>query len=1281
MAATLFYLSKILWICFLFLSLRASYYNVISDIHNKLTGRDIKSKNWFVQDDLFDLKVLHKRINRWSCSNKDNGSYPRRPISAWHKHGFVCIHLPEKDLTTCGDIHSNPGPILPQISNSILSNFSGNRLHAANSDLHISCRKQSALPKPDTRSQLLNIWQIGRCNFSSAVLPNILNHHRVYSSYRGKRGGKSKISTRITTNQRFCNFFHMNINKAKCKSNKNNLIVLPCNQLPKSDVRTSYVSPTTAVFTTVHDSQATFESDPIITSSLQEQSPNDLHTENQDLLNIPVSISLSRETLNRNSLLPRSNRNNLIHIKCQRLVDKSVQHPIRFGVLNARSVRNKALFVKDYLVDQQIDIMALTETWLSQNGDEHVIEELCPNGFVFKHVPRSEWGEDTGGGVGLLYNRSIKLQQRPVQNFNSFEIIDFDLSMAVTNTKLRILVIYRPPPSINNELTVNMFLNDFSDLLEQTVVSCGKLLITGDFNFHVDVATNTSASRFLDLLDTFDLQQHITEPTHKDGHTLDLIITRKGETLTSNYVVRDPGISDHAALRCDLSIIKPPNTKRRIEYRKLTSIDFDKFCQDVSDSELLSKSYDDINDAIKNYEQVLTSILDVHAPLKSRVVTVRPSSQWYTDEIKEEKTRRRVLERRWRKSQLFTDKELYLKQCRRVNNMIFETKMNFYSSVINENQFDQRELFRNVNKVLNRTPSVNYPSCSSTQVLVDNFADFFTSKIEKIRESLPVIDSSSDIQDSHRCSSELSDFTPVTSEDLATLVKPLSGKSCILDPIPAYVLKKCFDLLLPVIRKIINMSLMNSCVPEKMKVGALVPLLKKMSLDFEIYPNFRPVSNLMFLSKATEKVAASQLLDYLESNGYHEVYQSAYKLYHSTETALLRVMNDVLRAVDNKETVILLLLDLSAAFDTVDHEILLSRLSSRFGITGSVLEWFRSYLSNRHQFVYINGTKSSDRQVKSGVPQGSVLGPILFLMYMAPLGDLLRQHGMNHHSFADDTQLYASFHQGNEDQLNHAIYRTKTCVVALEQWMFANKLKLNKEKTELIVLSSKFREEPNVKSLDIGGEIIHSSNYVRNIGVLFDKHLTMAEHVSFVCKCSFYQLRRIAKIRKYLSLESAKTLIHAFVTSRLDHCNALLYGIDNNLLQKLQYIQNSAARLLTRTRKYDHITPVLKELHWLPVEKRIMFKLLLITFKALKNFAPSYICDLITRYKPARVLRSCNKNLLKVPRSRTKTYGDRAFSFAAPALWNTLPAQVTSSVTIREFKRNLKTYLFNLCFS
>ena len=409
---------------------------------------------------------------------------------------------------------------------------------------------------------------------------------------------------------------------------------------------------------------------------------------------------------------------------------------------------------------------------------------------------------------------------------------------------------------------------------------------------------------------------------------------------------------------------------------------------------------------------------------------------------------------------------------------------------------------------------------------------------------------------------------------------------------------------------------------------------------------------------------------------FNEKMQSAYREGHSTETALIRIQNGVLRSIDSKRCVFLVLLDLSAAFDTVDHRILVTRLSDRFGVRGSALQWIESYLSERKQFVVVNGTRSHEHSLDCNVPQGSVLGPGLFGDYSSPIGDIFRKHGIDFHLYADDTQVYVSFPADDEAQ---ALSKLEACIAEVRLWMAKNYLKLNDEKTDFVILGSKHNlKKVTTSHVTIGDAKIKPSDCVKNIGASLDKEMQLEKQVTLTCKSAWYHLYQLSKIKKYLSQEQLQTVIQAFVISKLDENNGLLIGSPRQLTTKLQSIQNAAAKMICGIKRFDHVQAPLQKLHWLPVEYRIKFKVLLLCFKCMFDNGPTYLKELLIPYAPPRSLRSSSSNLLTVPKTAMKRYGDRAFSVAGPVLWNSLPESVRSCQSVPSFKRSLKTHFFKL---
>ena len=322
--------------------------------------------------------------------------------------------------------------------------------------------------------------------------------------------------------------------------------------------------------------------------------------------------------------------------------------------------------------------------------------------------------------------------------------------------------------------------------------------------------------------------------------------------------------------------------------------------------------------------------------------------------------------------------------------------------------------------------------------------------------------------------------------------------------------------------------------------------------------------------------------------------------------------------------------------------------------------------------------------MKYGVPQGSCLGPLLFVIYASKLFAILESHLPDVHAFADDSQLYISFKPATVIEQSAAIKAMQDCITDIRKWMLADKLKLNDNKTEFIIIGTRQQlAKVSVDSLCIGDEIIKPSSVVKNLSSWFDTQLKMDIHINKCCKAAFFHLFNIRRIRKFLSFDTTQILINAFVTNRLDYCNSLLYGLPANQICKLQRVQNSAARLICNIGRFDHITPALCKLHWLPVRYRINFKILLITYKAINGLAPEYISELIKLKTASRYnLRSSTELLLEKPGTTTlTTLGDRSFKMAAPTLWNSLPAEIRNACNVATFKKMLKTHFFMKSFS
>nr|XP_060618433.1 uncharacterized protein LOC132767443 [Anolis sagrei ordinatus] len=463
---------------------------------------------------------------------------------------------------------------------------------------------------------------------------------------------------------------------------------------------------------------------------------------------------------------------------------------------------------------------------------------------------------------------------------------------------------------------------------------------------------------------------------------------------------------------------------------------------------------------------------------------------------------------------------------------------------------------------------------------------------------------SEDVTRAPACPVLMDSFQLVKPEDVDKILGGMRPTTCILDPCPSWLLKEARGGLAEWVKVVVNASLREGKIPASLKQAIIKPLLKKPSLDPTKFDNYRPVSNLPFLGKVLERVVASTpgILD-VEKGRNLDPAQSGFRPGHGTETALVALVDDLRRELD-RGSVSWVLLDLSATFDTVDHGILLGRLAG-MGLGGTVLQWLRSFLEGRSQKVLLRDTCSTPQPLSCGVPQGSILSPMLFNIYMKPLGEIIRSFGVRCHLYADDVQLCHSFPPATKE----AVQVQNRCLAAVTVWMRAN--------------------------------------------------------------------------RPYLGKSDLATVVHALVTSRLDYCNALYVGLPLKTARKLQLVQRAAAMVLTGAGRREHTTPLLYQLHWLPISYRTQFKVLALAFKALNGSGPTYLSERISAYQPARTLRSSGEALLSIPpASQVRLAGtrDRAFSVVAPRLWNALPIEIRSASSLMAFRKKLKTWMFEQAF-
>ncbi|XP_073802844.1 uncharacterized protein [Danio rerio] len=578
-----------------------------------------------------------------------------------------------------------------------------------------------------------------------------------------------------------------------------------------------------------------------------------------------------------------------------------------------------------------------------------------------------------GGGTGLLISKEWKFTLIPsLPTISSFE---FHAVTIIHPFYINVVVIYRPP---------------------------------GDFNIYVD---KPQAADFQTLLASFDLKRAPTSATHKSGNQLDLIYTR--HCFADQTIVTPLQISDHFLLSLNIHITtEPPHTPTLVTFRRnLRSLSPNRLSTIVSDSlpPSCKLSALDSNSATDTLCSTLASCLDQLCPLASRPARASPPAPWLLDALREHRSKLRAAERIWRKTknpaQLLT----------------YQTLLSSFSAEVTSAK--QTYYHLKINNATNPPP----PPAFST-LTTDDFATCFCTKTAKISAQFAA--PTTNMQGTPPTPHTLTSFSQLSESEVSKLVLSSHATTCPLDPIPSHLLQAISPAVIPTLTHIINTSLDSGLFPTSFKQASVTPLLKKPNLDHTLLENYRPVSLLPFMAKILEKVVFNQVLDFLTQNNLMDNKQSGFKKGHSTETALLSVVEDLRLAKADSKSSVLILLDLSAAFDTVNHQILLSTLES-LGVAGTVIQWFRSYLTDRSFRVSWRGEVSNLQHLNTGVPQGSVLGPLLFSIYTSSLGPVIQRHGFSYHCYADDTQLYLSFHPDDPS----VPARISACLLDISHWM------------------------------------------------------------------------------------------------------------------------------------------------------------------------------------------------------------------------------------------------------
>ena len=584
------------------------------------------------------------------------------------------------------------------------------------------------------------------------------------------------------------------------------------------------------------------------------------------------------------------------------------------GVLNVRSAVNKAPLLHSLIADNDISILALTETWVKSDDPPVIQNSLAPPGYRILHVHREDPDRARGGGLAVIHQDTINVQPRS----HNIPHSSFELQIVNISLKPRDIVlvnIYRPPSS-----SKSVFFEEFGTLLTTLGIDVvNRLLICGDLNLP-GVTPDTHDDELLRLLHSTSFTQLVNSPTRYDTHhdkfsLLDLIITPSSSKLVSStLVVPSHEISDHCLVLAKLNTVRPKPPQRTYQYRDIKNINLDIFKQTIESSTLFSDPAPTVDGFVNQMESNITSILDELAPLKTGHRSgPRHSKNWLSPMAIEAKKRRRRLERRWKSSNEETDRLAYRASCRSANALITESRIAANLERINEASKNPRSLWSSIKTLLHSSPPSEQLPPSVSKPLAESLASFFKQKIISLKQAIALKlngpPSPFDFDQPHN-QHLLSEYTPVTPLEVSKLLHSMSGKSSPLDFIPTSLLKSCSDTFSILIAHLADLSFSQGVFPSKFKLAQISPLLKKPGLSKSDPSNFRPISNLNTIGKILERLALARLLPHLSISPSFPPLQSAYRKFHSTETALLKLTNDI-----KKVKVKSLLFDTPQVFD------------------------------------------------------------------------------------------------------------------------------------------------------------------------------------------------------------------------------------------------------------------------------------------------------------------------------------------------------------------------------
>jgi exonuclease III len=889
--------------------------------------------------------------------------------------------------------------------------------------------------------------------------------------------------------------------------------------------------------------------------------------------------------------------------------------------INIHSIEKHIEELRTYLmlIDFQFDVLAISESKLQKNMEPKV--DISINGY---HYPLSTPTKATKGGVLLYIKENHVFKPRP--NLHIYADKTSESCFAeIINCKGKnsiVGVIYRHPTGNSFDFIETYLKPLVQNKLSKAILN-KKIYIAGDFNYDLTNISSEETSDFFDLMTSSQLLPTISLPTKLNTYhdtLIDNIFTNQyNPDLTSgNFTLQ---LSDHLA-----SFLIAPN--ENIQYlpkkHNITKRDTKSFNEDVFLTEIKQINWDDIlqcektdtNHSFNSFYDTIEHLLDKHMP--KRKITKQEFKQrfkpWVTKGILTSIRRREKLLKKYTRAKNYNRKQEIHGQYITLRNKILEltriSKRTFYQNYFRDNNNNLRKVWQGIKEIISiKTKSNANPVCvmedddllTNPIGISNSFNKYYSNIAENILNKRAYDGDGNFIKYMPDPVPNSLFFTAVDADEIRNLIKSFDpAKAAGPCSIPPKILNLICESISNPISKIANLSFQTGVHPERLKVAKVVPIFKSGSKM--LTSNYRPISLLSNLNKILEKLMFTRVFSFLEKENAIYDKQFGFRPKHSTNHAIISITEKIREALDNDKFACGVFVDLQKAFDTVNHEILLQKLQ-RYGIRGDALKWFKSYLTDRLQFVSILGFESDKLLIKHGVPQGSVLGPLLFLIYINDLYKAIQNSET--YLFADDTNLL-----NINSNFKHLQKQMNADLKCLCLWLLANKISLNKTKTELIFFKKPNTEIPS-NIIKINGLKLYPSQSVKYLGIYLDEHLNGSAHIDILVP----KLRRangmLAKIRHYTSPEQVKSIYHAIFASHMTYgCQVWGRSFTNTHINKIQVLQNNALRLITFCTDFrDHVTPIYAEQNILKIMDLISLKNLLLIHDYFKNKLPSTFND------------------------------------------------------------------------